>query len=654
MTAELDDADTAEKIEAAWRFAAATLDAMPGQVCVLDENGVILSTNAAWREFARANGASPERVSEGVSYLRTCRQGGARSDPRGREFAEKLQAMLSGGNDHFSVEYACNSPTVERWFLAQVTRFLDRGKVRVVVAHQDITDRKRIELEALEREHILAESQRIARVGAWSVDLPRGTRHWTEETFRIWGLPAAPLGPPTQVLLALVHPADRAALEGWMQGLAAGRAPSRFQFRITRPDGAARDLDGTGELVEASGSRPRRLIGTVQDVTDRIQAAMSLQESEARLRFALDSTRAGIWEWNLRTDENTWSETLWSLYGLERAGRSPTYSTWIESVHPEDRESIAATVSEAAGKGAEFELEYRVRSASGRERRLLSRGRPLRNQEGEVDRYVGIVIDITESRAVHAQLAVASRLAAVGTLVAGVAHEINNPLTGCMASQGFVMEELQAVRRALGAQDSLDPKAIGRFLDEALEWMEEAQTAVERISKIVKDLSNFGRPSPNRERVGLSEVVSEAVRWLGTAVGTRAVLRVEDRGAPDVMAARGQIAQVVVNLVNNAVKALPEGRSGKITLAIGAGAPGMARLEVIDDGVGIPPHVLDRIFDPFFTTRETGKGTGLGLAICHAIVTAHGGTITATSEVGKGSSFRVELPAARVDVSNGP
>jgi two-component system cell cycle sensor histidine kinase/response regulator CckA len=102
----------------------------------------------------------------------------------------------------------------------------------------------------------------------------------------------------------------------------------------------------------------------------------------------------------------------------------------------------------------------------------------------------------------------------------------------------------------------------------------------------------------------------------------------------------------VVNLVTNAAKATPEGTRGAIVIRVGPGEPGMARLEVIDHGHGIDPAVLPRIFEPFFTTSDVGQGTGLGLSICHAIVVGHGGTLTVTSEVGKGSTFRVELPAA--------
>ncbi len=122
-----------------------------------------------------------------------------------------------------------------------------------------------------------------------------------------------------------------------------------------------------------------------------------------------------------------------------------------------------------------------------------------------------------------------------------------------------------------------------------------------------------------------------------------------DRGAPDVMGSFGQIGQVLVNLITNAAKATPRGRRGDVVIRIGPGASGMARIEVIDSGVGMAPDVIERVFDPFFTTRAVGEGTGLGLPISHAIVTAHGGTLTVESEVGKGSTFRVELPAAPVE-----
>jgi signal transduction histidine kinase len=253
------------------------------------------------------------------------------------------------------------------------------------------------------------------------------------------------------------------------------------------------------------------------------------------------------------------------------------------------------------------------------------------------------------------QLALTSRLAALGTLVAGVAHEINNPLAAALSDQDLALRAVRDLRDRLRGSGLLDLKTELLQLDEVVEELDEAQDAGRRIERIVRDLKVFGRPNQkdSRERVRLIDLVDLAMRWLPAAINQTATVAVEDGGAPDVVATAGQITQVVVNLVTNAAKATPEGMRGAIVIRIGVGKPGMARLDVIDHGKGIEPAVLPRIFEPFFTTRGVGKGTGLGLSICHSIVTNHGGTLTVTSEVGKGSTFRVELPAAPVEGADG-
>lgn len=123
-------------------------------------------------------------------------------------------------------------------------------------------------------------------------------------------------------------------------------------------------------------------------------------------------------------------------------------------------------------------------------------------------------------------------------------------------------------------------------------------------------------------------------------------IEVVDLGDLEVAVHDAQMTQVLANLLGNAIQAIPKDREARIAVKIGPGAPGMARIEVTDNGVGMEPDVVQRVFDPFFSTREVGKGMGLGLSVCHSIVEAHGGTITVRSEPGKGSTFTVELPVA--------
>ncbi|MEI6223691.1 MAG: CHASE domain-containing protein [Deltaproteobacteria bacterium] len=269
----------------------------------------------------------------------------------------------------------------------------------------------------------------------------------------------------------------------------------------------------------------------------------------------------------------------------------------------------------------------------------------VRSPEGTTTHYVGSFIDITERRAMEERLATSSRLAAMGTLVAGVAHEINNPLAGAMGAQVAAAEIVSALRDALPGGAPIDPNALASELGQLAEAIADAQVGSERIARIVKDLTVLGKPDAKRARVRLSAVVEEAMRWLPASVPRNAALLVEDAGAPDVEASSGQLAQVLINLVVNAAKAIPTGRQGRVVIRIGPGDPGRARIEVADNGTGMGTDVLARIFDPFYTTRRPGEGTGLGLPICHAIITAHGGTIVATSVPGEGTTFRIEFPA---------
>jgi signal transduction histidine kinase len=240
----------------------------------------------------------------------------------------------------------------------------------------------------------------------------------------------------------------------------------------------------------------------------------------------------------------------------------------------------------------------------------------------------------------------ASRLAAMGTLVSGVAHEINNPLAAEMADQGIGLELVREVRERLRGDLPLDKVADGRALDCVVEALEDAQESGARIARIVKDLSVFGSPDAKQQRARLMDIVDGAIRWLPATVACSVAIQVENGAAPDVIASPGQIEQILVNLVTNAARATPDGQRATVVVRVGPGLPGMARVEVIDHGVGIDPAIREHIFDPFFTTRPAGpgRGSGLGLAICQAIATAHGGTLTFESEVGKGSTFRLELP----------
>jgi CheY-like chemotaxis protein len=228
----------------------------------------------------------------------------------------------------------------------------------------------------------------------------------------------------------------------------------------------------------------------------------------------------------------------------------------------------------------------------------------------------------------------------VGTLAAGVAHEINNPLT-------YIMSGLEHAQHELGSLGKELPK--GR-LDEIGEVVREAYSGAERVRRIVRDLKTFSRPDEEeREAVPLAPVIESAIGMAQNEIRHRARLVRELGDTPPVTASEARLGQVFLNLLVNAAQAVPEGdvEHNEVRVRTGTDEKGRVFIDVSDTGKGIAPDDLGRIFDPFFTTKPVGQGTGLGLAICHGIVHALGGDIDVESQVGKGSRFRVTLPAAR-------
>jgi PAS domain S-box-containing protein len=410
-----------------------------------------------------------------------------------------------------------------------------------------------------------------------------------------------------------------------------------------RPDGAS--LQGHLECQWTETGRTGSSVRVVlTDVSPRIRAQEALRESEARFRLLAGSAPVGIFQTDARGQATFVNPTFEAMTGIGAPGAKDPRG--LEVVHPEDREMVSRTWREAAAAGKPFSAEYRIHERAGAETWVRVFATPTKDIAGAPTGHVGALVDITLPRALHAQLALTSRLAAMGTLVAGVAHEINNPLAAELAEQEMALEIVREVRERLQGSAPIDREAEVRCLGTVVDGLTDAQEGGQRIARIVKELKTFGRPDLKRTRVRLIDVVDQAMHWLPATVGHVATVRVENGDAPDVTASFGQIEQVVVNLVINAARATQAGKPGVVTVRVGPGAVGMGRLEVIDQGTGIDPAILERIFEPFFTTSDVGQGMGLGLAVSHAIVTAHGGTFAVESELGKGSTFRVDLPIA--------
>jgi PAS domain S-box-containing protein len=519
---------------------------------------------------------------------------------------------------------------------------------------RDVTIQRSAEQELRESEARLRAYFESPAVG---VALTSPAKGWIEVNDRICSM----LGYSRDELsrmtwLDVTHPDDVAANLELFDRLVAGQS-DRYSLdkRFIRKDGTTFWALVSASCVRRPDRSVKYIVSIYNDIEGRKRAEEALRESERWLRLSQDIARIGHYVYDIQRDHWTSSATLNSIFGItESFPRKAADWSWI--IHRDDRASMGEYLSELLASGTRFDREYRVvNQATGEPCWVHGLGELTRGPDGNPIQLVGTIQDVTgrrtaeaERNALQAKLALTSRLAAMGTLVAGVAHEINNPLAAEISGQALALEAAREARKRFHEKAPLDLEVEARLLDEMIGTLEDAQTAGLRIAKIVKDLSAFGRPNPTRTRVRLVDVVDQAMSWLPATVSQAATIWVEDLGAPDVLASSSQIEQVIINLISNAARAVQEGKKGEIVIRVRETATGMSRLEVVDNGVGIPPANLDRIFDPFFTTRPAGdrRGIGIGLAISHSIVEAHGGTLTVASEVGRGSTFTMDLPAA--------
>jgi PAS domain S-box-containing protein len=257
-------------------------------------------------------------------------------------------------------------------------------------------------------------------------------------------------------------------------------------------------------------------------------------------------------------------------------------------------------------------------------------------EEGKVALAIMVFRDITERRNLEDRLARSERLAAIGTLAAGVAHEINNPLAYVLSNVELGLEEIRAMRGAAPSQSMVELEAM----------LMDAQLGAERVGKIVAALKTFSRSrEAPRAPIDVRPLLELAVNMAFNRIRHRARVLTNYGEVPLVEADDAQLGQVFINLLVNAAQAFPESvESNEIRIVTFTDASGSAVIEIQDTGRGIPAECLPHIFEPFFTTKAVGDGTGLGLSICRNIVMGMGGEITASSQPGTATTFRVVLP----------
>ena len=404
----------------------------------------------------------------------------------------------------------------------------------------------------------------------------------------------------------------------------------------------------TSPIRDADGA----YVGTLAMMTDRTRARQdeeALRKSEEQYRQIVETTTEGI----IKSDSSARILFVNRRFA-EMLGYDPREMVGVSMF---DYMSAAAKVialdaAKRSRRGVKGGVDTTFRHKDGTNISVNIAGAPLFDAEGVYTGNLGVVRDVTEQKKLQSQLMVSDRMASVGTLAAGVAHEINNPLAAVIANLDYMAESLRHMIGGDSAEAS-PTRSTAWVLEEIKTPLDDARDAAERVRFIVRDLKMFSR-SPSDEPTGAVDVkaiMESSLRMAWNEIRHRARL-VKNYGAvPGVRANEARLGQVFLNLVINAAQALQEGHAERNEIRVSTRLEGdRVIIEVADTGAGIPPEILGRIFDAFFTTKAVGVGTGLGLAICHRIVTDMGGELTVETEIGTGTTFRVALPIARKDV----
>jgi len=418
--------------------------------------------------------------------------------------------------------------------------------------------------------------------------------------------------------------------------------------RLSRP--MARIQEGIRELSEGNEASRIGLAGhdelsdvahALDGLADSLQAErIALRRSEDRFHLIAQATSDALWDWDLRSGEVWWSDGMRDQFGYDDAQLRPDSPAWAERIHPDERQRVTASLSEALRSGArDWSKSYRFLRTDGSYAHVVDRGTIFRDASGAPLRMVGGITDVSERVALEEQLRQSQRMESIGQLTGGIAHDFNNLLTVIQGNAELLGDRLA---------DRPELMALARMVERA------GQRGAELTHRL---LAFARRQSLDPRPTDFRQLVDDMLPLLRRSLG--ASIDIETRHASDLWASQvdpAQLESALLNLCINARDAMSAGGWLVIeTRNVPAGehpapdedsAQDSVLLQVSDTGCGIPADKLPHIFEPFFTTKETGKGTGLGLAMVYGFVTQSKGRIEVDSEPGKGTTFRLFLPRA--------
>jgi PAS domain S-box-containing protein len=475
----------------------------------------------------------------------------------------------------------------------------------------------------------LGESQRSAKVGTFTFNKETQKIWWSDEMYSIAGRKRREFIPGLDAVIGIHKKELRDEFRGNTKIAIAGPAHS-YTSIIVRPDGVEVPVSINTHETKNDRGKVVSIIGTYQDTTAwtevqqiLIQKAQALENSEAMMKLSQQIAKIGTFSCDLDMKNVEWSDSLYQMLGKSREAVVPDAETWVSMIHPDD----LYLTSEYDKFREGVSLEYRMIKESGEVMYVNVISSKMPSNSG---RLIGTVQDVTEQKLQRQMVLHSEKLASLGEVYAGVAHEINQPLLG--------LELTLSTLQKLATEEKFKT-AIGKSLG-----------MITRISKIVQGLKNYSRAgSPDEPIVPVSvdSIVSEALTVCSFMLDSRGInLKLEISPEAHIHCRKGQMVQVLVNLISNAADAV-EGLENRWIKIQTATVKRHLQVCVTDSGTGVSDDILEKMFQPFFTTKPTNKGTGIGLSISKSIVESMDGQISAMRDANENTAVSVLFATSR-------
>lgn len=519
---------------------------------------------------------------------------------------------------------------------------------------EDLPERNLAEMELKSSEERLAQVERIAHLGHWTWNIVTNELDWSDEVYRIFGRVPQEFEVTYDTFLNFVHPEDRKFVVQSVDEALYGNKPYRIDHRIILSDGRERLVHEEAEVIFNETGRPIQMNGTVQDITEFTRTKHELRKSKAMLQSIFDGISDPLILLDKGLTIHAVNRPTLDYYMLKNADQiigKPCFAGLGNQSEICEECTIPKTLSE--GRQQKFQRRGLKDPEQFEEVSLY----PIIDDSGNIEATIIRIQNITEEKRMEKQLIQSEKLASIGVLVSGIAHEINNPNNYISVNIPILRDYIKTVIPIIDeyAEKHPDLKVLhmpyAEFREDIFELLDNIQHGSTQIKSIVKDLKVFSKPERDKpiEKIDLKPMLEKVVALCWSKIRkTVKTLNVNiPENLPEILIDSRLLEQILTNLLINAANAFdkPFNENSRIDLVVSMDKSKENHLiiEVSDNGRGMDEKTIEKIFDPFFTSNPSEEGTGLGMYIVHNLIEKIGGRIQVESKLGKGSKFTLIL-----------